>query len=293
MIKRFFSYLIVAFFKMLSHFPFWLLYALADCFYVILYYLVGYRKKVVRENLQNSFPEKSAQELLVIEKEFYKHLADLFVEIVKFRTMSKEEISKRCNYINKEVLEMPEYKGKNFICIQGHYGNWEWITHINTEIEQRILAVYKPLHNEIEDQFMLKVREHFGAMLVPKNNILRVVTRRQKNKELSAVGLISDQIPDVNKMTYWMPFLNQDTAVFLGAEKMAKMFDMPIVFLCTRKIKRGHYEVEAIPVTTNPKEEATYEITHKHVRLTEKMIQESPAYWMWSHRRWKWKREDA
>ncbi len=293
MTKRFFSYLIVAFFKMLSHFPFWLLYALADCFYVILYYLVGYRRKVVRENLQNSFPEKLAQELLTIEKEFYKHLADLFVEIVKFRTMSKEEISKRCKYVNKEVLEMPQYKDKSFICIQGHYGNWEWVTHINTELQQRILSVYKPLHNQIEDEFMKKVRESFGALTVSKNNVLRVVARRQKNKELSAIGLISDQIPDVNKMTYWMPFLNQDTAVFLGAEKMAKMFDMPIIFLYTKKIKRGHYEIKFLPVTTNPKEETTYEITHKHVRLTEKMIQESPAYWMWSHKRWKWKREDA
>ncbi len=189
-------------------------------------------------------------------------------------------------------MQAPEYQNRSFICIQGHYGNWEWITHINTEIQQRILAVYKPLHNEIEDKFMLKVREQFGAMLVPKNNILRVLARRQKKGDLSAVGLVSDQFPDVTKMTYWMPFLNQDTPVFLGAEKMAKMFDMPIVFLHTRKVKRGYYEVEAIPVTNNPKEEPTYEITHKHMRLTEKMIQETPEYWVWSHKRWKWTREN-
>ncbi len=255
MVKRFFSYLIVAFFKMLSHLPFWLLYAVADCFYVILYYLIGYRKKVVRKNLNNSFPEKSLEELLRIEKRYFQHLADVFVETIKFRTMSKAEISKRCKYINKEILQAPEFQNRSFICIQGHYGNWEWITHINTEIEQRILAVYKPLHNEIEDKFMLKVREQFGAMLVPKNNILRVLARRQKDNKLSAVGLISDQLPDVNNMTYWMPFLNQDTPVFLGAEKMAKMFDMPIVFLHTRKVKRGHYEIEAIPVTVTPKDE--------------------------------------
>lgn len=293
MMKKFLSYVLVGFLVLVSYLPLQILYGIADIFYFVLYYIVGYRKNVVRMNLKNSFPEKTAMELHKIEKKFYKHLADLFVEIIKYRTISKAEIIRRCKVKNLDILNTMCCCDRSVICIQGHYGNWEWTTHIDSLLEHKILSVYKPLHNKVEDKFMIKVRERFGAMTVAKNHILRVLARRQKAGKLSAVGLLSDQVPDVNKMTYWMPFLNQDTPVYLGAEKMAKMFDLPVLFTYARKLKRGYYEIEFIPITDKPKETATYEITEKHVKLTEKMIQSAPEYWIWSHKRWKRKRSNV
>lgn len=293
MVKRFFSYLLVGFLVLVSYLPLQILYGIADVFYIVLYKVVGYRRAVVRKNLHNSFPEKTEEELLRIEKGFYRHLADLFVEIIKYRTISQKELSKRCKIKNLELLKTPAYSGKSLICVQGHYGNWEWTTYIDSILDRKILSVYKPLHNEIEDGFMKRVRGRFGAMVVAKNHVLRVLARRQKSGELSAVGLLSDQVPDVNKMTHWMTFLNQDTPVYLGAEKMAKMFNLPILFIYSRKLKRGHYEIEFIPVENNPKETKDFEITEKHVRITERMIQAAPEYWIWSHKRWKHKRNNA
>ncbi len=243
-------------------------------------------------NLKNSFPEKSAKELLRIEKGSYKHLADLFVEIIKYQNISEKEIRKRCKFTNMEILHIPYRKNKSSICTLAHYGNWEWITHINELLPQRILSVYKPLHNEVEDKFMIKIRERFGAMTVAKNQILRVLARREKKGERSLVGLVSDQAPKDKKNAHWMQFLHQDTAVFLGGEKIAKMFDLPVFFVYSKKLKRGFYELEIIPITTTPKETAEFEITEKQMRLTEQMIQEAPAYWMWTHKRWKYKRKN-
>lgn len=293
MIKRFFSYLLVGFLVLLSYLPLRILYGIADFFYIVLYHVVGYRKDVVKQNLRNSFPEKSPNELLAIERKFYRHLADLVVEIIKYRTISKKEIEGRCKIKNIEFIKNYGLENKSFICIQSHYGNWEWATHMDAMLTQKILSVYKPLHNEAEDKFMIKVRERFGAVTVAKNHVLRVLARRQKAGKISAVGLLSDQVPDVNKMTHWVDFLNQDTPVYLGAEKMAKMFDLAVVFVYMRKRKRGYYEIEFLPVTNCPKETATFEITEKHLRLTEQMIREVPELWVWSHKRWKRKRSDV
>lgn len=293
MMKKFFSQILVGFLVLISYLPLRILYGIAGIFYIILYHIIGYRKDVVKKNLSNSFPEKTEKELYEIEKKFYRHLADLIVEIIKYRTISKTEITRRCKVKNLEILEELNCNDRSVICVQGHYANWEWTTHIDDLLKHKILSVYKPLHNEAEDKFMIKIRERFGAMAVVKNRILRVLARRQKAEKLSAIGLVSDQVPDVNKMTYWMPFLNQDTPVYLGAEKMAKMFDLPVLFIYARKLKRGYYEIEFIPVADKPKETANYEITEKHVKLTEKMIQEAPEYWIWSHKRWKRKRGDV
>lgn len=293
MVKRFFSYILVAFLELMSYLPLAVLFIISDFLYFVIYQIIGYRKSVVRLNLRNSFPKKTEGELRTIERKYYKHMSDLFVEIVKYRTISRQEIRKRCKIVNPEFFKEHHLLHKSFICIQGHYGNWEWTPHIDDMLNQKVLSVYKPLHNEVEDEFMIRLRERFGAMAVSKNHIIRVLARREKAGELSAVGLLSDQVPHITKMTYWMTFLNQDTPMFLGAEKMAKMFDLPVVFAYARKIKRGYYEIEFMLITNNPKETKPYEITERHVKLTEQMIKKTPEYWIWSHKRWKRKRGDA
>lgn len=266
------------------------IYILSDFFCFILYRVIGYRKEVVRKNLKNSFPNKSQKELAEIEKKFYSHLADVFLETIKYRNISQKEISKRCTIKNPDTLKHYAQQKKSIICLEAHYANWEWTTYINEIISHRILSVYKPLHNEIMDRFMKKTRERFGAIAVPKNHILRVLTRRQKAGKLSAIGLVSDQMPDINKQTYWRDFLNQDTPVFMGAEKLAKAFDIPVILLHIRKLKRGYYEIEFVPIADNPKDLKTFELTDRYIQKTEQMIAEAPEYWIWSHKRWKWKR---
>lgn len=290
MATKIYSHITIFFLKIVSYLPISIIYILADLFFLILYYVIGYRKSVVKKNLENSFPTKTKQERKDIEKKFYKHLADVFLETIKYRNMSQAALLKRCRIKNPEVLDDYANCNKSVICIEAHYGNWEWTTFINTIVPHTILSVYKPLHNTVMDKFMKKTREHFGAIAVPKNNILRVLARRQKANKLSAIGLVSDQLPDINKQTYWMPFLNQDTPVFSGAEKMSRMFDLPVLFISMRKIKRGYYEVEFIPITDTPKELPEHELTKRYIQLTEKIIQEKPEYWIWSHKRWKRKR---
>lgn len=266
------------------------IYILSSFFHFILYHILGYRKSVVRENLQNAFPNKDKKELREIEKKFYLHLSDLFLETIKYRNISSKELSKRCTIKNLELIKSYEQQKKSFICLQAHYGNWEWTTYINQITKHRVLSVYKPLHDSIMDKFMINTRKHFGAKPVSKNNILRVLARREKAGKLSAVGLVSDQVPDVNTQTYWRTFLNQDTPVFTGAEKLAKTFDMPVVFLYSRKVKRGYYEMEFVNITETPKQLPSFEITDRYIDIIENIIKKEPEYWIWSHKRWKRKR---
>lgn len=286
------SHIIVGFAVLVSYLPLRVLYLFSDVIYVVLYYFVGYRKEVVMKNLRNSFPEKTEKEYYAIAKEYYRHMADLFAEIIKYGNISKKEMNKRCRLVNPEFLREHNLENRNAICVIAHYGNWEWVTHISSELNHTILAVYKPLHNIVIDNYIKKNREKFGQETVPMKSILRTLIRKTKAGELVAVGLVSDQIPVFTKQAHWMPFLNQDTSVFLGAERMAKMNNLPVVFIKVNKVKRGHYEMRFQMVENNPKDTPNFEITEKYTHLIEQMIKESPPYWMWSHNRWKRKRDE-
>lgn len=286
------SHIIVGFAVLVSHLPLRVLYLFSDIIYVVLYYIVGYRKEVVMKNLRNSFPEKTEKEYYAIAKEYYKHMADLFAEIIKYGNISKQEMNKRCQLVNPEFLREHNLENRSAICVIAHYGNWEWVTHISSELNHTILAVYKPLHNEIIDSYLKKVREKFGQKTVPMKNILRALVRHSKKGDVVAVGLVSDQIPVFTKQAHWMPFLNQETSVFLGAEKMAKMNNLPVVFIKVHKVKRGYYQMRFQMVEETPKNTSEFEITEKYTQLIEQMIKEAPPYWMWSHNRWKRKRDE-
>jgi KDO2-lipid IV(A) lauroyltransferase len=291
MINKGLSRLGAFFLYLISLLPFWVLYLISDFLFFMVYHIIGYRRKVVQENLRNSFPEKSAEELQSIEKKYYKYLADLIMETIKMVTASEKAIAKRMTSTNHELVKTYFQQGRSIMLAVGHYGNWEiaalWVSLL---FNKKMLIVYKPLSNSIFDNFFNKMRSRFGAEMVSMKNVLRTLVREKDNSVMSV--FVADQTPVKHEATYFTTFLNQPTAFFLGIEKMAKLTNPVVIFSDMRCIKRGHYEYTAVLLTDKPKETAEHEITEAYVRNLEIMISRAPQYWLWSHRRWKFKQED-
>ena len=291
MINKGLSRLGTFFLYLISLLPFWVLYLLSDFVFVLIYYVIGYRRKVVQENLLNSFPEKTEEERRIIEKKYFKYLADLVVETVKMVTASEKSIVKRVTATNAELVDEYFRQGRSIMLAVGHYGNWEMSALlVSTMFKRRLLIVYKPLTNQIFNNFFNKMRSRFGAEMIAMKNVLRTMVKERDNIIMSV--FVADQTPVQHEATYFTTFLNQPTAFFLGIEKIAKLTDPVVIFADLKYIKRGHYEYTGIPLTENAKETAEYEITEKYVRCLEDMIKRQPQYWLWSHRRWKFKPED-
>lgn len=274
---------------LISLLPFWILYGMADLIALILHYLIGYRKKVVRINLQKAFPEKNKKQLRRIERSFYRHLADLFVEVVKLINISQETLKKRYRLENPELLNRYAKEERDIIIVMGHYGNWEWMCSLPKQTNLRLAGLYKPLKNKHFDRLFYSFRSRFGLELIPMHQVLREMINRQGKQSGKAYVLIADQSPVWEEIDYWTPFLNQPTPVYLGPEKLSRKFNMPVVFLDIRKKKRGHYSARIVELIHESKNTAAHQITNIHVQYLEQVIQEQPEYWMWSHRRWKHK----
>lgn len=277
----------------LSLLPFWCLYLLSDLLFFIIYYLVGYRKKVVLENLRNSFPEKSESEIQKIAYRFYRYFPDLLVESVKLASISAKEVYRRMEMVDTEEVFRHTDKGIPVICVTAHYGNWELAIHrlsmMMGDIPQ--LIIYKPLNDATFNQVHNKIRSRFGARLIPMKQILRHIVRMKNIPHISV--FVSDQTPTYQDSDYFMEFLNQDTLVYTGTERVARLTKFPVVYCeLRRKKKRGFYTCKFTTIVEKPDEHAEHEITHIHNRFTERVIREQPEYWLWSHRRWKRKRRN-
>lgn len=290
MIKRAASKLGVLILNLLSLLPLQVLYVIADLAYYILFYLIGYRRRVVKENLKNSFPNLADVELLSIEKRYYKHLTSLMVEIIKMATISKKELQKRFRFKNLNLITNYLRNGKSVLACSAHYGNWEWGTlAIGLHTDADVYAIYKPVSNEIFGQWFTDIRSRFGNHLIPMRQTLRSITESKDRPTMFLFG--NDQTPQKSESTYWIDFLNQPTAILPGLEKLALRTNRPVFYLKTKVLKRGYYEVECIPLCIEPALTAPNDITVAHVRMLEHIIKEEPAYWLWSHRRWKHKPE--
>jgi KDO2-lipid IV(A) lauroyltransferase len=291
MINKGLSRLGAFFLYLISLLPFWLLYLIADLLFVIVYYIVGYRRKVVKENLRNAFSEKSEHERQTIERKYFSYMADLIVETIKMVTASEKSIIKRVSCTNPELIEQYFGQGRSIMGAVGHYGNWEMADlRASLYTNKPILVVYKPLSNSVFDEFFIKMRSRFGANLVPMKNVLRAMVQRKD--ELIFSFFVADQTPVKHEATYFTTFLNQPTAFFLGIEKLAKLTNPIVIFCDVQRVKRGYYTYTIIPLFDNPKETAEHEITEGYVKCLETMIRREPQYWLWSHRRWKFKPED-
>ncbi len=269
-----------------SLFPAWVLYLISDVFSVLLRSVVKYRRKVVRENLSHSFPEKTPQEIKSIEKKFYNHLMDVFVEYLILIRSNARILGKYITYENLELLDRLYKSGKDVALIMGHYGNWEFLSHLALQTKYSYCPVYKRQQNAYFDQFLIKLRSKYGALPVEMQNAFRHVCRNKQKGMRTILLLIADQCP-VNAQ-YFIHFLNHEgTSVYEGPEKIASALDMAVVFGDVKKKSRGRYSMEFVLLHENPKHLEKGEITEMHVRYLEKKIQEKPEYWLWSHRRWK------
>jgi KDO2-lipid IV(A) lauroyltransferase len=270
--------------------PLRVLYIFADFLYFVLYHLVSYRRGVVATNLKNSFPEKTEEERKIIEKKFYRHLSDLLVETFKLTHMSTKEQKKRFTYSNLQIIDKLREDKRDVIAVLGHYNNWEWPTLLPYYLKYKTVIIFKPLQNRYFNNFINSQRSKFGIVLTPTSQVIREIVNYRKNKINTVSVFISDQIPAKGDIRYWTTFLNQDTAVFTGAGKIASKYDMAVVFFHIQKIKRGHYnlDIELLHDHTSGLSEDL--ITETHVRRLEEIIREKPEYWIWSHRRWKHKK---
>jgi len=255
--------------------------------YFILYYVIGYRKEVVYQNLRNSFPNKSDTEIKKIRKEYYHYLCDLTLETFKTLTISKSAMLKHCS-LNPETVKLftklAEEK-KSFILVMGHFGNWEWAGNSFSLLRlHQLYVIYHPLSNKYFDGLMYRMRTRFGTKLIPMKDTYREMSARKN--ELSATAFIADQTPSPEG-AFWTTFLNQDTPVFKGTEKIAQRMNYPIVYVRVNRVKRGYYEISTELLFENPAKTLPDEVSKAHTKALENDIIEHPEIWLWSHRRWK------
>lgn len=276
---------------LLSLIPLRILLMVSWIIYFILYYIVGYRKKVVFENLRKSFPEKSSEEIKTLARKFFLHLCDYFFESIYMLNMSNEEVKRRYKARNPELIEELYAKGKNAIAATSHYGNWEWAASGWIQMPYKTIGIYKPLSNKLFDRFMIHLRSRYGSPVEPMKHTLRAIIESQKQGDTFILYLVGDQRPMKSEIHYWTTFMNQDTPLITGPEKLAKKFDLAVVFIDVIQTRRGYYELNYELLTESPKETAEFEITENYIRLVEKQILRKPELYLWSHKRWKHKRE--
>lgn len=286
--RNFFSKLVIlVVLNPLSRLPFGVIYFVSDGLFLLIYYLVGYRKKVVFNNLRNSFPEKSEGEIKKIAKGFYRHFCDLIVEAIKVAGLSREEMIKRMHIENTELVEDLYKKNKNIIVMAGHYNNWEWAaTAVPAFINHRCKGIFNPLKNKEFNDYISVSRSKFGMELVSKrkfyNELIPVSGEKPK-----AVFFLSDQLPKNPYKTFWTDFLNQETGFPYGAGVYAIKYDYPVVFGEVHKEKRGYYKIRMKVITEYPLKTSQDEILEKYSQLLEQQIINNPQFWLWSHKRWK------
>ncbi|MEI6817055.1 MAG: lysophospholipid acyltransferase family protein [Bacteroidota bacterium] len=281
-------YILLPFIYLLSLLPFWVMYRISDGLYYILYYLVGYRRKIVEQNLHNSFPDKTDKEIKELSKKFYSYLCDLTLETFKKITMTRKQTMKHIKFHDTTLFEKIYAEKKSIILLMGHYGNWEWAgSSFTLQTDYQLYVIYKPLSNKHFEDLIVKTRTVFGTKLIKVHNTLRDMI---SNKGIiSATAFIADQTPFPDN-AYWTKFLNQDTPVFTGAEKLSKKLDYPIVYIKIDRVKRGYYDIHAELLFENPKATSENEISETFIKRLEKDIIEKPEIWLWSHRRWKHKK---
>lgn len=288
---RFIIYLLVyPFLWCISMLPFKALYLFSDFIYLIVYYVIGYRKKTVRENLALALPHLSDQERLDIEKKSFRHLCDMFLEMIKTMTISKKEISKRFTFTNLDVYEKLEAQEKSIAMMLAHYASYEWVISMNAYVTYSGFAIYKKIANPYFDTLVRNIRSRFKATLITTKETIPLIIKNKMSNELSIFGFASDQSPKVSSAFHWQKFMGIEVPVHTGAEMLSKKYDMNIIFLKVKKVNRGYYEASFEILSENVNEVPNYEITDKFLKLVEQQIYEAPEYYLWTHKRWKHRR---
>jgi KDO2-lipid IV(A) lauroyltransferase len=263
---------------------------LSDFVYLIVYYVIGYRKKTVRENLALALPNLSDAERLIIEKKSFQHLCDMFLEMIKTMTISKKEISERFVFTNLEVYQKLEHQDKSIAMMLAHYASYEWVISMNSYIRFSGYAIYKKIANPYFDKLVRDIRSRFNAFLITTKETVTHIIKNKNNNLLSIYGFASDQSPKVSSAFHWQKFMGIEVPVHTGAEMLSKKYDMNIIFLKVKKIKRGYYEASFEVLSENVQKVPDYEITDKFLKLVEQQIYDAPEFYLWTHKRWKHRR---
>ena len=283
-------YIVKGIWFLMSLLPLKVLYFISDLLFYPIYYLARYRRKVVHKNMTNSFPEKSVAEIKKMEKEFYHSLCDYFVETMKLYGMSNEEVRRRIEFTGLEKVNECLDNGKSVVVYMAHSFNWEyatsiplWFKHENVVVGQ----IYHPLENKQFDDFFQKLRNQYGSENIAMKSTLRRIVDITKQKQQFIIGFIADQVPTWNEIHHWVDFMNQDTPVFTGTEKIAKRTDSAVFYLHVRRVKRGKYNAHFEFMVDNAASLPDNELTNMYYKLLEDGIRKQPNMWLWTHNRWK------
>lgn len=272
---------------LISILPFKGLYLLSDFCYVIIYKLIGYRKKVVRYNLKTTFPEKSEKELRDIEREFYSHLCDMFLEMIKSMNIKKEELLKRYQFTNKELITAYDQQGKSTILMMGHYASYEWLFALQLSMVHPGYGIYKKIKHKQFDSLVKNIRGKYNTYLIDAKNTMRFIKNNERENNTGCYAFLSDQSPRYHRAHYWTQFLGHKLPFFNGVERLAKEFKLPVLYFGTEKIKRGHYRGTFQLITVDGSQTKGDEIMTSYAAALEAQIRKNPAYYLWTHKRFK------
>lgn len=276
----------------LSLFPLEILLIKSWGIYFLLYHVIGYRRKVVYENLRRSFPEKDEKEIRRIARRFYLHLCDTMFEVVHMLRMTPKEIDKRYKLTNPELTDRLAAENKSIVMTNSHYGNWEWAGYVDHVFDYKLLGVYKPLSNRLFERFFVYLRGRLGGYPTPMNTTLRAIMDAQRNNENFMLYLVGDQRPQPGDLKNWTTFMNQDAPIITGPEKLARRFNLATLYMDTCQTKRGYYTITLHVISENSAETEELEITKKYIELVEQQIRRAPEFYLWSHNRWKYNKEE-
>lgn len=275
---------------MLSRLPFAIFYKVSDAVYGLVYHLVRYRRKTVAYNLKLAFPEKADKERATIERKFYKHMVDMFLEMIKSLNISDAQLKERFIITNIEELQRIYKKDKSILLACGHYASYEWMNAMQLYPHHYTsFAVYKQIKNPYFDKLVRRIREKYDTNVVSSRDAVKVIARNQLDGLLGIYAMIADQSPKLQGAKFWTPFMGITVPVFMGTETLARKYDMAVVYLHVEKVKRGHYVATFKPITTTAKQEEPYQITRRYFDHLEAQIQQAPEFYLWTHKRWKHK----
>ena len=276
--------------RAIAHLPLAVLYAASSALWPVLYYIIRYRRKVTRQNLQRSFPEKDLKVIKHIERQFYRHLCDIVVEIVKTLHISDRQMQRRISISGLDIIEEAAANGHPVFLLSGHYGNWEWSGEVARRMKSPKIRgfIYEPLASKTFDQMMIAVRKFYKTMLIPMKKAARTALQLKREHKSYFIGFIADQRPSRHSLRHWTTFLNQDTPYMVGAEELGRHADAVCLYVHMEQPRRGYYNISIERL--KPVEGEEYPYTMAYLRRLEEDIQEAPHLWLWTHKRWKHKR---
>ena len=276
---------------LLTLLPLRVLYVLSDLLFPLIYHVVRYRRKVVRSNLNNSFPDKSKREIIRIERKFYHYFCDVFIEAMYRINMSPQEVSRRITFENVELIEKIYAENKSAMLMMAHYGNWEWVSAMSLHLpkESPLFGVYKRLTNADFDAMTYRLRLKYNMGNIEMRDLFKTMLQMGKASEKGVFAMVSDQSPRKDSIRFSMMFMNQPTPVIVGTEVLARKFDYPVLILSITRPKRGYYHCKVEMLSASPKDEPEFSISEKYMRRLETDINQNPELWLWTHKRWKYK----